>query len=267
MQAYQKPSSFGIIAVDAVGYTRNQGRQLPEVSRGIMEAVEISFGRAGLGALWEPENIRGDTGDGCFVTVPENYSSFLVPMLSDLQHVLEERAVDTAYNQNLLRLRVALGFGSVPDEPRAEAVNDTFRLLDSDVIKAEVEAAHPHVTLVFGILSERYFKEIVTLGYSNMHPAEFRPVEVVIPNKEFAQRAYMYVPRPSISSRSSTSTGNAKQFTLQDASRVDQSSLPVASGPVSTFNGPVTQSNVGTTSNPQVLIQSSIDDPKGEWQS
>ena len=51
------------------------------------------------------------------------------------------------------------------------------------------------VTLVGAIVSQRAFQDAVLGGYTGIHESQFRRVTAEVPEKEFREEAYIYVPR------------------------------------------------------------------------
>jgi hypothetical protein len=200
------PPSRAIFAVDTEKFTRNPSARQPELSDAIPELLASAFERCDFAEIWDTRRFPQGTGDGYVFGVPEERSSFLVhPLLDRLQEVLEE------YDQRLrsqdrslrLRLRVAIHIGPVPDsgerrEGIGTPVNDTFRLLDSELIREELAASNPDITLIAAIVSQRVFEDVVRAGFTpGLPPDRFRHVIAEVAGKEFAQPAWMYVPKPS----------------------------------------------------------------------
>ncbi|MFF0523476.1 hypothetical protein ACFYTC_32650 [Actinomadura nitritigenes] len=205
MNSYPLPSYRGILTVDAVAYSKNPGRHLPQLSATVHKVVEAAFARTSeLGDSWRPER-KGDTGDGCFIIVPAEVTPFLVhPLLNHLQDCLEETAPTLAAIGLSLRLRVAIGIGAVPEDRNAStALNNTFRLLDSAPIRAVVDQSEPGVTLLAAILANRVYEDVILDGFTALRPAEFQRVEATVPTKQFVQTAWLRVPRPTYAAEQS----------------------------------------------------------------
>jgi hypothetical protein len=76
--------------------------------------------------------------------------------------------------------------------------NDTFRLLDSKPIREKMDSSNPDVTFLAAIVSQHVFEDVVRAGYTtDLHPDRLEHVIAEVEEKEFAQPAWIYVPRPS----------------------------------------------------------------------
>ncbi|MEU6034721.1 hypothetical protein ABZ801_04880 [Actinomadura sp. NPDC047616] len=200
------PPMRGIMAVDAVGFSKNPSRPQPELSAAIPQVLAEAFDRCDLSEVWSARRFEEGTGDGYLFGVPhEDVPCLLHPLLDTLQEVLEEHDERLrARSRTLrLRLRVAVNMGAVPDDggdPRdgiGTPTNDTFRLLDSRPIREVMANSNPDVTLLGAIVSERVFQEAVVAGHTELHPDRFERVTAEVKDKAFAQPAYLYVPTPS----------------------------------------------------------------------
>lgn len=220
------PPSRAIFAVDVEKFTRNPSAWQAELSDAIPELLGIAFGRCERAELWEARRFPQGTGDGYVFGVPEQHAPFLVyPLLDQLQNVLEEYDLGLRRQDRSLRLRlrVAIHMGPVPDsgerrEGIGTPVNDTFRLLDSDSIRQELGNSNPDLTMLAAIVSQRVFEDVVRARFTpELPPDRFRPVIAEVAGKEFAQPAWIYVPKPSQASDQarasvvSQSPGNAKR--------------------------------------------------------
>lgn len=203
------PPSRAIFAVDAEKFTRNPSALQPELSDAIPDLLGSSFARCGLSETWEARRFSQGTGDGYVFGVPSELAPFLLdPLLNQLQEVLEEHdsRLRSQDRRLRLRLRVAIHIGSVPDSgERREGIgtpmNDTFRLLDSAPIRLELTDSNPDLTLMAAIVSQRMFEDVVRAGFTpGLPPDRFRPVIAEVTAKEFAQPAWIFVPKPSRSS-------------------------------------------------------------------
>jgi hypothetical protein len=209
------PPFRGIMAVDAVGFSRNRSSDLPDLSASIPDLLARTFERCGLAEIWTTRRFPQGTGDGYLFGVAHDDAPYLIaPLLDELQTVLEEQnQVLQAKSRDLrLRLRVAVHLGSVPDQGDAHdgigtPTNDTFRLLDSDVIRQALKDSNPDITLLAAIVSQRVFEEVVRAGYtSDLHPDRFEHVIAEVAGKDFAQPAWIYVPKRSQMSVTPTPT-------------------------------------------------------------
>lgn len=206
------PPYRGILAVDAERFTRNPSTRLPGLSADIQGVLQTAFDRCGMPELWERRRFPQSTGDGYLLGVhPEMVPFLLHPFLDALHEALIEkdeslRAVDRGLR---LRLRVSVNIGPVPDagdeirDRIGTPTNTTFRLLDCTALKDALAAANPDVTLLVAIIAQRVFDDVVRGGYTpTLHPDRFEPVTAEVPGKDFAEAAWIYVPRPSHTSGS-----------------------------------------------------------------
>lgn len=200
------PPFRGIMAVDAVGFSRNPSNELPDLSASIPDLLSKTFERCGLPEIWTTRRFPQGTGDGYLFGVTHDETPYLIdPIFDELQKVLEEQnQVLQAQSRDLrLRLRVSVHIGAVPDQGDVRdgigtPTNDTFRLLDSDVIKQALKNSNPDVTLVAAIVSQRVFEEVIRAGYTNdLHPDRFEHVIAEVPGKDFAEPAWLYIPKRS----------------------------------------------------------------------
>lgn len=201
------PPYRGILAVDTERFTRNPSSRQPDLSVGVQEALRTAFDRCGMPALWEQRRFAQSTGDGyLFGVYPETVPFLLHPFLDTLHDVLVEkdeslRATDRALR---LRLRVSINIGPVPDsgdeirDRVGDPMNTTFRLLDCTALKDVLAGTNPDVTLLAAIIGQRVFEDVVRGGYTPaLHPDRLEPVTAEVPGKDFAEAAWIYLPRPS----------------------------------------------------------------------
>jgi hypothetical protein len=200
------PPPRAIFAVDTEKFTRNPSARQPELRDAITALLGSAFGRCDLAKVWEARTLPQGTGDGYVFAVPQQRTPFLLdPLLDRLQEDLEEhdRRLRSEDRSLRLRLRVAIHMGCVPDsgglrEGVGTPMNDTFRLLDSDPVKQELNHSNPDITLLAAIVSQRVFEDVVRAGYTpGLPPERFRPVIAEVAGKEFVQPAWIYVPKPS----------------------------------------------------------------------
>lgn len=199
------PPYRGILAVDAKNFTAEPGSTHEAISGLIPKLVGLAFANVGLGDVWDDPSFFGATGDGFAVGVPTKTLPYLVhPLLVELQQVLARHNATARHGDAQIRLRASLHVGPLPADPtqpdrtgNGTPRNDTHRLLDSMPVRAILADARPEVTFLAAILSDRVYEEVVLAGYAGRHPAHFVEVAATVPNKAFAQRAWLYVPEPS----------------------------------------------------------------------
>lgn len=200
------PPYRGLLAVDIVKYSRNQDRYLPELSGMLPQVLEEAFTRCELDHVWHERRFPDHPGDGYVFGMSPSHLPFLIhPFLGALQTTLWERAASLRARDRALtlRLRAALHVGPVPDvgdtlhDRKAKATNDAFRMLDSVALRQVMDRTEPDVTLVAAIVSGRVFQDVVESGYTAVHARQFHHVTAEVPEKDFAQDAWIYVPRPT----------------------------------------------------------------------
>jgi hypothetical protein len=199
------PTYRGILAVDAKGFTAEPGSTHEEISGLIPKLVGVAFTNIGLGEVWEDPSFWGSTGDGFAVGVPTRVLPYLVhPLLAEVQQVLARYNQTVRHGEAQIRLRASLHVGPLPEHPTDSRLsgngtprNDTHRLLDSGPVRDILAKANAEVTYLAAILSDRVYDDVVVSGYAGRHPAHFREVSATVTGKDFAQRAWIYVPEPS----------------------------------------------------------------------
>jgi hypothetical protein len=199
------PPYRGILAVDAKGFTAEPGSTHQAISGLIPKLVGLAFAKAGLAEVWDDPSFFGPTGDGFAVGVPTRVLPYLVhPFFAELQQVLARHNESVRYGEPQIRLRASLHVGPLPLHPTDLALggngtprNETHRLLDSQPVRAILAAASPEVTYLAVVVSDRVYEDVVLAGYAGRHPKHFVDVSATVTGKEFAQRAWLYVPEPS----------------------------------------------------------------------
>jgi hypothetical protein len=227
------PPYRGLIAVDTERFTRNPSARQPNLSAAVQDTLASAFDRCGHREIWEERRFPQSTGDGYLLGVLPEVLPFLIhPFLDSLHEALHEmdeslRAKDRSLR---LRLRVSINVGPVPDfgEERTDRIGDptntTFRLLDSTALRGVLERSNPNVTLLAAIISQRVFDDVIRAGYAPaVHPDRLEQVTAEVPDKDFAEPAWIYVPRPS---RLPTGAGTRTSAPVVDAP---------ASGPVKEY--------------------------------
>jgi CRP-like cAMP-binding protein len=201
------PPYRSILAVDTERFTRNPSSRQPDLSAAVQEVLQTAFERCELPEVWERRRFPQSTGDGyLFGSFPETTPFLVHPFLDYLHEVLLEkddslRAIDRGLR---LRLRVSINIGPVPDsgdelrDRIGTPMNTTFRLLDCTALRDVLKHANPDVTLLASIISQRVFDDVIRGGYTPaLHPDRFEQVTAEVPGKDFAEPAWIYIPRPS----------------------------------------------------------------------
>ncbi|GIF07422.1 hypothetical protein [Actinoplanes siamensis] len=204
-QSVDLPPYRAILAVDAKDFTAQPGIAHQPISSSILELVGDAFTRTDLGTEWASPEFLGPTGDGFAIGLPPRILPYLAyPFGRVLQERLAQHNRSVRGDQARIRLRVSLNVGPLPADPgdphwtgNGTARNDTHRLLDSKPVKAILAAASDRVTHVACIFSDRVFQDVVAAGYSELHPDRCIEVPATVDGKNFAQRAWLYIPEIS----------------------------------------------------------------------
>ncbi|GAA3753695.1 hypothetical protein [Salinactinospora qingdaonensis] len=254
------PPYRAVMAVDTEKYTRTSSLHQQLLSGTMLTVLEEAFRRSDLAELWHDASFPQSTGDGYVIGVAPEYLPFLVhPLLGYLQEVLEEAqpALASQDRQLRLRLRASIELGPLPDsggeatsDGIGRAMNDTHRLLDSKPVRAGLSHSDPDITLLAAIISRRVYEDAILGGFVGLNERRFSPVDVQIPEKEYAAEAYIYIPQPSANSTpTGVESGNGGQETAVPGKSVGE---PVAHSPVSGDKAPVAPSS-NTTDPPSVV--------------
>jgi hypothetical protein len=201
------PPYRGILAVDTERFSSNPSVRQPELSATVQDVLRMASERCGMLELWERRRFPQSTGDGYLLGVSPRLVPFLVhPFIDSLHEVLgeEDERLRTVARTLRLRLRVSINIGPVPDagDKKRDRIgtptNATFRLLDCTALKDALSRTNPDVTFLAAIISQRVFEDVVRGGYTPAkHADEFEPVTAEVSGKDFAEAAWLYIPRAS----------------------------------------------------------------------
>lgn len=201
------PPYRGILAVDTERFTGNPSARQPYLSAAVQEVLRVALERCGHLQIWEQRRFPRGTGDGyMFGVLPEVLPFLLWPFLDALHKTLAEKddSLRAINRGTRLRLRLSVNVGPVTEpgdesrDPIGDAVNTTFRLLDSSPVKDALKESNPDVTLMAVVVSQRVFDDVIRAGYTPaLHPDQLMQVTAEVPGKDFAEPAWLYVPRPS----------------------------------------------------------------------
>lgn len=190
-----RPAVRLCLAVDTESYSRfNTG----EAARSQERLVDVLTRARREAGLRETEVDLQQSGDGQFSILPAGVDeSVVIPRLvAGIESALASTNEDLSAHARL-RLRVAMHRGHV-----AAGVNGwlggatiaVHRLLDSTPVRDALR--HRRDADFALIVSDVLFTDVIADGYGSLDPAAFTPVEARLPEKNFAQRAWVYVPRP-----------------------------------------------------------------------
>lgn len=194
------PPYRAVLVVDAKGFSDRPSIEQSQTNEEIVRTLEAAFSRARLTAAWEDRRFPAHTGDGYVLGLPAEHMPFLLhPLLDALQTELELQNQRRGQRAPL-RLRASLNVGPLPDagEPAdgvGRPMTETHRLLDSEAARRALRVADERLTLLAAVISQRVYEDVVEGGYCALLPSQFAVVEAA--SKNFTQRAYLHVPRPS----------------------------------------------------------------------
>ncbi|MEV6150538.1 hypothetical protein AB0L53_09365 [Nonomuraea sp. NPDC052129] len=234
----QLPPYRGLVAVDCIQFSKNRSVHLPDLSAAIPQVLERALALCDIPQVWESRRFSQDTGDGFIFGVKTRHiPHFIDGVLPRLQDVLFQMAPGfRAKDRNLnLRLRVSIHIGPIYDagdrlrDRKSEPTVHACRLLDSTSLKSALKHSDPDVTYVGAIISQRVFEDVVSAGYTQLKETEFEQVTAEVPDKEFSQSAWLYIPRRS---------GNDRQATTRDQKITTQTTPSIPSS-TAIFHGNV----------------------------
>ncbi|WP_372669602.1 hypothetical protein [Amycolatopsis kentuckyensis] len=183
------------VAVDTESYSRFSTGEAARSQQRLVDVLARARREAGLR---EHDVDLQESGDGQFAILPSGVDeSVVIPRLvSAVRGELASTNADLNAHARL-RLRVALHRGHVAAGPNGWLGGVTIavhRLLDSAPVRAAL-AREPAADFAL-IVSDVVYTDIIADGYGSLDPAHFQPADVRIPQKNFAERAWVYVPRP-----------------------------------------------------------------------
>lgn len=181
------------LAVDMERYSRHRNDAAKRAQERLARVVEHALAQTGADrARTEVQ----EQGDGMLVLFPEVDESRVIPALADgfrggLAEVNQDLREDSR-----VRLRCVLERGLVE---RADcgwvgaAVIYASRILDSQPAK-EALTRYPRSDFVLAV-SEALYMDVIAQGYGGLDPEQFWRAKAEIPQKNFSQSAWLYVPR------------------------------------------------------------------------
>jgi hypothetical protein len=181
------------IAADIERYSRFR---TPEAVRAQHRFVGVLARAREHAGIPEAQIDANSSGDGQFAVLPPGLDETVVipGFVQGLAIALEEANADLSEHARL-RLRIALHRGHV-----AWGVNGwvgdcavaVHRLLDSAPAR-EGLVRNPAADFAF-IVPDLLYRDVIAHGYGRLRPEAFSGVDVDIPAKSFAERAWVYVP-------------------------------------------------------------------------
>ena len=182
-------------AADIERYSRFRTPEAVRAQQRLTEALARARHHAGIA---EERVETQESGDGQFVVLPTGLdeSEVIPALVHGFRIALAE--VNADLNERArLRLRIALHRGHVERGANGWAGDSAVgvhRLLDSGPARAAL-TGRPDADFAL-IVSDTLYQDVIAHGYGLLRPEAFTRVEVEIPAKHFAERAWIYVPEP-----------------------------------------------------------------------
>jgi tetratricopeptide (TPR) repeat protein len=187
-----EPVHRGILAADIEGFSRPE-RSNPlrvRMRDALYGLISRSLRESGIESGRAEETDHGDCVLILFdASIPK--ARLFDPFLHRLNAALARRNRDLPRNERL-RLRIVIHAGELLRDAHGhsgEDLNTAFRLLDSDILRANLAAASGDLAV---IVSDSIYQAIVKHGYGRIEPAAYRPVSVIA--KETTAIGWIYLP-------------------------------------------------------------------------
>ncbi|WP_320064876.1 hypothetical protein [Micromonospora sp. RTGN7] len=180
------------MAADVSGYSRRSTTAAEQVQRDLVALLSLARRAAGVS---DSDVTPQPQGDGQFTVLPVGIDETVVisRLVRGLERHLRELNTGRA-PADRLRLRVALHRGLVKAAANGwvgVAAVAVHRILDSPPLR-EALAARPAVDFVLG-LPDVLFQDVIAHATQPPLPAEFAPVTVDLPAKDFVEHGWLYV--------------------------------------------------------------------------
>jgi hypothetical protein len=178
-----------LFMIDVVGYGRRSAPAREDVQERLRALLRRALEDADLDLAGADDD--GGTGDGIAVCLPVGADpTRAVPGL--LESMLDGLARDNDRYRDRIRLRMALGFGTVGRGPTGftgQLIVELGRLTDSQPLREAVERNPDRDLLV--LVTNALYEDVIMAGYLRPRLARFVPVDVE--SKEYAGRAWLWV--------------------------------------------------------------------------
>jgi hypothetical protein len=174
----------------------------PEAARAQRRFVHVLEAARKYAEVREEHVELQQSGDGQLSILPPTIDeSLVIPRLADgLKLALSEVNRDLNAHARI-RIRVALHRGHIVPGANGwigDSAIAVHRLMDSAAARQAL-AGHPEADFVL-IVPDTLYRDIIAHRYGHLAPEDFEPVEAKVPEKDFAEHAWVYVPsagRPS----------------------------------------------------------------------
>ncbi|GIH02259.1 hypothetical protein Rhe02_03260 [Rhizocola hellebori] len=179
------------LAVDVVGYGRNDDPRQARIQQELLASLEAAAEAAGLDRTCWLRQAKGDE-ELCLVPAKEMLPRVAGAFSQQLDIMLRNLNASRDHRDRI-RLRLAIDDG--PVQPAAngysgQAVVGVSRLVNSAVVKRALELADDAVLAV--IVSQVVFRDWIGSRLSDVEPEWFRAVQVT--EKEFDEKAWLWLP-------------------------------------------------------------------------
>ncbi|MEU9890374.1 hypothetical protein [Sphaerisporangium sp. NPDC051011] len=181
------------VSADIEKYSRFDDNEQEAAQARLVRVLEGARRRAGVA---EAEVGCQRSGDGQFAILPPGIDeTVVIPELIRGLRIELKDANAGLDDHHRLRLRVALCRGIIREAANGYvgaasiAVN---RVLDSRPLR-DALAGDRSADIAFAVTDSLY-REVVVHGYEDLMPSDFRQAAVVIPEKQFSETAWLFVP-------------------------------------------------------------------------
>ncbi|BCY13197.1 hypothetical protein [Actinoplanes sp. L3-i22] len=207
MPEFSDPRRRVLISVDMESYSRRNNPlqfRVQQDFRRIMDEAAAELG------IERPAWLQQQTGDGELAILPPDAGERA--LVGNLTPTLDRHL--RQYNlgrspEGRIRLRVAVHQGLVHLDGAngfpGEAVVTVCRLIDSPVLKDALKRRFPQANVAL-IVSDPIYTDVVC-HYQDLRPDLFQKVLAELPDKDFAQIAWLYVPHENAAQESAAGPG------------------------------------------------------------
>jgi hypothetical protein len=180
-------------AADIERYSRFRNPEAVRAQQRLIDVLARARHRAGVA---EERVETQESGDGLFVVLPTGLdeSEVIPALVQGLYTSLAELNADLNEHARL-RLRVALHRGHIERGANGwagTAAVAVHRLLDSQPARLAL-SGRAEADFVL-IVPDSLYQDVIAQGYGLLRPEAFRRVDVSLPAKNFADRAWIYIP-------------------------------------------------------------------------
>ncbi|MGW3996091.1 hypothetical protein ACWEF6_21590 [Amycolatopsis sp. NPDC004772] len=192
--SHRKPAVRLCMAADTVAYGRLTTSEAARTQERLVGVLAEARRAAGI---TEREVDLQPSGDGQFAILPTGLDeTVVIPRLVEgVRSALATANADLS-DRARLRLRVALHRGHVAPGVNGWVGTATIavhRLLDCAPLRSRL--ARDRSADFALIVADVVFRDVIAATGGELDPAEFEPVDAVLPDKGFAERAWVHAPR------------------------------------------------------------------------